>query len=64
MVLSVMICLFGLSDPHGGGEREARLPPQPSEAVIGFWGDCPAPGRSPFAGEGSQNPSLTASGGG
>ena len=56
--------LFRLSDPHGGGERGHVMPPQPSAAVIGFWGDCPAPRRSLQAGEGSQNPSLTASGGG
>src|SRR5580692_11904127 len=34
------------------GARKARWPAQPSEAVIGFWGDGPAPGRSPFRGGG------------
>jgi hypothetical protein len=39
------------------------MPPQLSAAVIGFWGDCPAT-KIQRVGEGSQNPSLTASGGG
>src|SRR5580704_4940082 len=45
--------LFRLSAPHGGGER-ARLPPQPSAAVIAFWGDRAAGG--------AKTASLTASG--
>ena len=34
------------------GAKEARPAAGPSAAVIGFWGDGPAPGRSPFRGGG------------
>ncbi len=37
--------------PIGRGERRHGVPAQKSAAVIGFWGDCPAHGRSLASGE-------------
>jgi hypothetical protein len=59
----LIMASFGWGDPYGRGERKAHQLPPSSAAVIGFWGDCAFPGRSPLAAEGSHNPSLTASGG-
>jgi hypothetical protein len=60
------MCLFRFElTPNGGGERGTGAAGL-SAAVIGFWGDCPAHQTGVFLkgqGEGSQNPSLTASGG-
>jgi len=35
----VMICLFCMSDPHGGDERRDGMSPRLSAAVMAFWGD-------------------------
>ena len=53
-----MIFLFSFEVTPTAGTKRARLPPQPSAAVVAFWGNRDPQGR------GGQKASLTASGGG